>query len=268
MKKVNKVNKLNKLSILLLVVGIFVLGCNNSSEVDNSIDAVEDNFVEESEQVVEETIEEETVEEETEEYNPRNMKQVYNLAFDVPIYTDEEVEEARANLVNNYKVSNTDEGLTKDQMIAMGKDYYIANQDAIYQLNDMICNFDIKKCQNSFKSEQPEAIYYDEDNDFYIVINVSEEKVAIYGKNFVMWKYLREVKDPKIGTVSEVNPNNVRITSSVEISTSATYGQYKYEEASDNYLNNVGSRDYAELKEFGYKEHLIENPIITNYDNE
>lgn len=274
---------LSIITLVSLTSGMAILGGCTQEEIDAAIAAANNianeqnqnpgQEVQEPEVTVDPEVEPEVEPEiepevEPEEINPRDMKQVHGLDYDVPIYTDEEVAEARENLMNNYKDIDPEEGLTKEQRKEMAKDYYIANQDTIYQINDIFTDFDIKKCQNSFKSEQLEAIYYDEANDYYIVIHNHDDGIIIYGKNFIFTKYSSNVIKEVIGETCDKRAYNIVVGPDARISVDADFSKEMYEEYAEKYQNDNCNRNYEELKEFGLKEQIIENPIITIFDNE
>lgn len=121
------------------------------------------------------------VEDKQEEINPRDMKAVYNLEFDVPIYTEEEVEQARSNLQNNYQEYNDveyGEGFTEEQIMAIKDDYYIANQDFLYQLYNMTKDFKAKTAYVDGSKKH----FYLEDKDWYV--EVEKGCIVIVGHNF------------------------------------------------------------------------------------
>ncbi len=163
-------------SILALSVLSILLGCQTETPaVEETIEVVEEpeiteeipEFVEELEEVVEEP----------EEINPRDMKAVYGLDFDVPIYTEEEVEQAKENLQNNYSEYNDVEEFTDEQIEAIKDDYYIANQDLWYQLYSMTKDFKVNTAYVDGKRN-----YYLEDKDWCIEVYKSE--IIIYAENY------------------------------------------------------------------------------------
>ena len=182
-------------SILALSVLSIILGCQTETPiVEEPIEVVEEpEIIEEVQEVVEEVVEEpEEVVEEPEEINPRDMKAVYGLDFDVPIYTEEEVEQAKYNLQNNYADYNVKyekngeiRFYTEEEREAIKDDYYIANQDFFYQLYSMTNDFDPKKCY-----ADNNIYFYDEEKDW--AIKVSDNKIAIYGKDFWFTNTIRK----------------------------------------------------------------------------
>ena len=167
-------------SILALSVLSILLGCQTETPVvEEPIEVVEEpEITEEIPEVVEEVVEEpEEVLEEPEEINPRDMKAVYGLDFDIPIYTEEEVEQAKYNLQNNYSEYNDVEEFTDEQIEAIKDDYYIANQDLWYQLYSMTKDFKVNTAYVDGKRN-----YYLEDRDW--CIQVSKYGIFIYAENF------------------------------------------------------------------------------------
>ncbi|MBO4245601.1 MAG: hypothetical protein J5892_02525 [Bacilli bacterium] len=119
---------------------------------------------------------EEPEENQVEEVNPRDMQAVYGLDFEVPIYTEEEVEQAKYNLQHNYSDYNGifEEDYSEEQILAIKDDYYIANQDFWYQLYNMTKDFKCKTARIDGK-----GYYYLEDKDWYI--EVQKDAIRIYG---------------------------------------------------------------------------------------
>ncbi len=198
---------LTKLMIAVAVAAV-LCACGKQQVVVEELPAevVEETVVEEPalELTDPEEVELEVVEE-PEEINPRDMKAIYDLDFDVPIYTEEEIEQAKINLKNNYD----DYIITKDQLIHGGgegygylnyvdyleqarivqekayKDYYRANQDLLYQLNDMV---------KDYKAPNQPKYYYDEEND--MIIEISEHGVTkLISKTFYFWRDKKGIEE-------------------------------------------------------------------------
>ncbi len=151
-----------------------------------------DNPEPEIEVVEPKTVIEPEVVEPVEEVNPRDMKAVYNLDFDVPIYTEEEVEQAKEKLQNNYadyNVKYEKDGeiryYTEEERAAIKDDYYIANQDFFYQLYSMTNDFDPEKCY-----ADNNIYFYDEEKDW--TIKVSNNGIEIRGKDFMFKNTIRK----------------------------------------------------------------------------
>ena len=182
-----------------LLLGSFWLGflmpcaCSRKEKTEIVVESEEsvnvENTTEDVTTVVEENTEPEvTVEwevkvepeisEPVEEINPRDMKAVYGLDFEVPIYTEEEVEQAKYNLQHNYSEYNNYEDFSDEQMLAINNDYYVANQDFWYQLYNMTKDFKAKTAYIDGKKT-----YYLEDKDWYI--KVENGYIRIYGQNFL-----------------------------------------------------------------------------------
>lgn len=273
-----KLNKTIRLFTTILMV-ISLIGCNQfvaSKEPlpDEEGSIIEEPVVEkpvEEEPIVEEPIEEESEsEQEPEEFDPYNFKQVYGLKFDVPVYTDEEREIAKENLLNNYKGVEKTKDMPQEERMALAKDFYIANQETIYLINDRFSEFEYEKIINDIEM----GLYYDETNDTYIRV-FSDGKMNlvycynpgyffIFGKNpnktDVDYSSVDYIGEPdSMGFFVYVSPD-----SSIDID--AKRAEQFYEEWADTYTREKDDedtvRDFNELFEYGYKQNEIEKPLI------
>ena len=152
----------------------------NQLSTEQTVDNPEPEVTVEPEVIEPEVVVEPEVVEPVEEVNPRDMKAVYGLDFDIPIYTEEEVEQAKENLRNNYSEYNDVDGyeFSEEQIEAIKDDYYIANQDLWYQLYSMTKDFKVNTAYVDGKKN-----YYLEDKDW--CIEVSKIEIIIYAENYM-----------------------------------------------------------------------------------
>lgn len=207
---------------------------------------VEPEVVEPETEVEPEVVEPEEVE--PVEINPRDMKAVYGLDYDVPIYTEEEIEQAKVNLTSNYDdyiIEDSDKWYTVDQKKDMAPDYYAANQDLFCQLNDMVSEFDGKSCYNG-----SDKIYYDEENDMYM--ELTKYTLTFYGKKFMYQKAYGISKFAvDIGDIIESNewmqvgPGAFVYMDSI--------GSYEWEYNFYETKYNENGAPFSELEEHGFK---------------
>ena len=248
-------------SILALSVLSFILGCQTNTPVaEEPIEVVEEPEI--IEEVQEEVEEIEEVVEKTEEINPRDMKAVYGLDYDVPIYTEEEIEQAKSNLTSNYDnniVDNFDEAMdrgyiyTEEQVKEMAPDYYAANQDLWCQLNDMVKDY----------HGAPAGTYYDEENDIYIEVD-SKGYMKIEGKSFQYVKAPNnDIKVP-IGEVYGYDQIQVGPGAKVILGADVVR-QWAYEGSAGMYENYDG-RSFETLVNAGYNPQKIEHECINIED--
>ena len=198
---INKENLVKRLTgtiaLASATIAVTLSTACTEEEMNQAIDALnqistEQETPEQTPEVVEIPIEEPEVEveepevEEVEEINPRDMKAVYGLDFDVPIYTEEEVEQAKENLRTKYEgyhenYSEELSGFTDEQIAAIKDDYYIANQDFFYKLYSLTKDIDWKA---EFELAYDGNIYYyDSENDWMIELSKYKD-LYIYGENF------------------------------------------------------------------------------------
>ena len=203
------------------------------------------------------------VEEKQEEINPRDMKAVYGLDYDVPIYTEEEIEQAKVNLTSNYDdyiiEDGSDKWYTVDQMKDMAPDYYAANQDLFCQLNDMVSEFDGKSCYNG-----SDKVYYDEENDMYM--GLTKYTLTFYGKKFMyqkaygISKFAVDIGDIASNEWMQVGPGSFAYMDSIG-SYESLYNYYKTE------YNEKGT-PFSELEEHGFKPQKLKfEAVLIEDDN-
>lgn len=257
-------NKLKKFLFRnMLIVSMFLfaclLPCACTNKASNDISVEQESPVEDTTEVVEVPIEEDVVVEveepieEVEEINPRDMKAVYGLDFDVPIYTDEEVEQAKEYLCTTDIDYNPDIGLSEEQYENLGNSYYVANQDTLYELYSCTKDFDFKAWKEKFTVVK---YYYDEEHD--IVIRADQYNLELVSKDFDYIKTMSE-KSHEPATIKNgmlvVGPGAV-------ISIGAEYGacDYLYNEYT-NYIDE--SNDISELEKYGFRLSEKELNVVT-----
>lgn len=266
-----------------LLLGSFGLGflmpcaCSHKEETEIVVESEEtvnlENTTDEITTIVEENtepevsvepeivVEPETVVEPVEEVNSRDMKAVYGLDFDVPIYTEEEVEQAKYNLQHNYADYNGyfEEGYSEEQILAIKDDYYIANQDFWYQLYNMTKDF---KCKTAYVDGK--GIYYLEDKDWYIEVRKKSIRIYgdIYGSGFAFTNGL----DPK-GNEADV-PNNMRGIGELSVGPGAyvLIADKEYYAIMQGFFEERGeifdsAKDLKELEHYGFHN----NELTTEY---
>lgn len=133
--------------------------------------------------VVEPVVDEPVVEPEVvepEEINPRDYATVYDLDFEIPVYTEEEVEAAKARFEEN-SIDLENEEIMNDYDLAYAAykkcatDYYIANQDLIYYIYNSCKDADFySACQVN------ERYYIDESNGF--IYQIMPHGVEVFGE--------------------------------------------------------------------------------------
>ena len=205
-------------------------------------------------------------EEKQEEINPRDMKAVYGLDYDVPIYTEEEIEQAKSNLTSNYDdyiVKDwTEEWYNDDQRKEMAPDYYAANQDLFCQLNDMVSEFDGMACYNNGTRSGNYKIYYDETNDMYLKLD--KDSLKFYNKKFEYTKQLGYNNFVvEIGNIADNGWMQVGPGSYAIISTIGSY-EYGYTDKEIEY-NDFGC-DFKELEEYGFKPQKLNSEAVVIED--
>ena len=229
---------------------------------EQTVDNPEPEITVEPEVVEPETVIEPEVVEPVEEVNPRDMKAVYGLDYDVPIYTEEEIEQAKSNLTSNYDdnivesvdiVAERGYTYTDEQLKEMAPDYYAANQDLWYQLNDMVKDY----------HGAPAGTYYDEENDLYITVD-SKGTMNICGKNFEFKKRNNnDIKVP-IGEIAYSNLIQVGPGTYAILGSNVTR-QWAYEGSAGMYENYDG-RSFETLENAGYNPQKIEHDCINIED--
>ena len=273
-----KLNKTIRLFTTILMV-ISLIGCNQFVASKEPIPDEEEPIIEEpvvekpveEEPIVEEPIEEESEsEQEPEEFNPYNFKQVYGLKFDVPVYTDEEREIAKENLLNNYKGFEKTKEIPQEERMALAKDFYIANQETIYLINDRFSEFEYEKIINDIGI----GLYYDETNDTYIRVLSEKEMIHVYCYNpsyFFIFGKNPNITDEDYSSVDYIGePDSmgffVCVSPNSSIDIDGKRAEKYYEEWADTYARNKDDedfvRDFNELFEYGYKQNEIEKPLI------
>lgn len=246
---------MKKYILFLMSLSILLSGCTNSAPTAEPI---------------EEVAEVPVVEEPISEANPHDYKELYGFDFDIPIYTDGEIEEANNRITNNY--DNFDYyGATNEDIHSLCHDLYVVNQNTFYQLHNMLADFDFEKYNNSEHIET--GMYYDEKNELFISISYHYQKkvnyVYVCGKNFEFNKYQNDrlyvgvsglLDEHTFGKgVIQIGPG-----STVEMSPDIvrSYDEFwlrDYKLCSDYY------GDMNELFECGYKNEEIQEPIISIY---
>lgn len=145
---------------------------------------------------------------EPEEINPRDYAAVYDFDFEVPVYTEEDVEAAKARFEEN-SIDLENEEIMNDYDLAYAAfkkcatDYYIANQDLIYYIYNSCKDADFySACQVN------ERYYIDESNGFIYVI--SPNHVDVFGEldNRPFIICVSSPSDDMIVPVGEMRPDS------------------------------------------------------------
>ena len=210
-------------------------------------------------------VEEPVVEEPVVEFNYINYKELYGLDFDVPIFTNEYIDEAKNRLANDY--ANFDYNTaSKDEKHELYRDIYIVNQKTFYQLNDMLADFDFEGYLNSDHFEW--QCYYDEENDICIHITYSDfgqhtDMIKVFGKNYIFTKYNNDRFYVGVGGRLDEDTFGQGVIqigkgSTVEIN---EFAYTDYEVFSD--FNRYPVGDINELYNFGMKKVKLEDPVIS-----
>lgn len=152
---------------------------------------------------------------EPEEINPRDYAAVYDFDFEVPVYTEEEVEAARERLEENQElldeIGDDYERLATEYATA-AQDYYIANQDIIYYIYNCCKDADFKKACQTENGGKDQRRYYDVNSGFYYLIQ--NNSLMVIGEinncyvNLAIWN--STVGDISIGEIS-VNSGLIQI---------------------------------------------------------
>ncbi len=227
------------------------------------VDEKEVNIDQEQEVKDDQEVKEESTPIETvEEINLRDMKAVYGLDYDVPIYTEEEIEQAKSNLTSNYDdnivksvdtVAERGYTYTDEQLKEMAPDYYAANQDLWYQLNDMVKDY----------HGAPAGTYYDEVNDLYVTVD-SKGNMDIAGKDFRFKKDNDKDLIAPIGEIAYSDLIQVGPGTYVMLGSDVTR-QWAYEGSAGMYENYDG-RSFETLENAGYNPQKIEHDCVNIED--
>lgn len=117
---------------------------------------------------------------EPEEINPKDYAAVYNLDFEIPVYTEEEVEAAKTRFEEN-SIDLENEEIMNDYELSLeafkkcATDYYITNQDLIYYIYNSCKDADFySACQVN------ERYYIDESNGF--IYQIMPHGVEVFGE--------------------------------------------------------------------------------------
>lgn len=238
-------NKLFKrlLTIITIIASICLIGCTKTIVVEPEPEIV----IEESEVV--EPINEEPIVEELNEINPRDYKAVYGYKFNIPIYTEEEIADAKERMQE------------QGDYLELPKDYYICKQDIIYQLYDTVKDVDYESLLNNYENYSS-LYFYDENTQ--CVYRIRDFDVSVFGCINNDYIYLhkgngKEDLDLEKIKIPNFNGNLVLVAPhcSISVLNNETLEEY-YNNIYNDFINCDESCDYTtinveEFIKYGYK---------------